>query len=71
MIGSNDITLETHLQNHAEPAYLTKIKFTFPNGIVLRSILPFCEENIDGDILMIICSVGNPFEAHEQVKTLW
>ncbi|XP_012234864.1 integrin alpha-9-like [Linepithema humile] len=66
MIGSNDIALETHLQNHAEPAYLTKIIFTFPDGIVLRSILPFCEEDTDGDALMIICSVGNPFETDEQ-----
>ncbi|XP_011701218.1 PREDICTED: integrin alpha-3-like [Wasmannia auropunctata] len=66
IIGSNDITLETRLRNYAEPAYLTTIAFNFPKEIVLRSILPFCEENTDGDILLVICDVGNPFGTDEQ-----
>ncbi|XP_018358282.1 PREDICTED: integrin alpha-PS3-like isoform X1 [Trachymyrmex cornetzi] len=66
IIGSNDITLETHLKNYAEPAYLTTIVFTLPKEIVLRSILSFCEEDTDEDILTVICNVGNPFGTDEQ-----
>ncbi|KYM88635.1 Integrin alpha-PS3 [Atta colombica] len=66
IIGSNDITLETHLKNYAEPAYLTTIVFILPKEIVLRSILSFCEEDTDEDILMVICNVGNPFGTNEQ-----
>ncbi|XP_072751774.1 integrin alpha-9 isoform X2 [Anoplolepis gracilipes] len=66
VIGSNDITLEIHLENRAEPAYLTKIVFTFPENIVLRSILPFCEEDTEGDTLIVICKVDNPLEKNEQ-----
>ncbi|XP_011057896.1 PREDICTED: integrin alpha-PS3-like [Acromyrmex echinatior] len=66
IIGSNDITFETHLKNYAEPAYLTTIVFTLPKEIVLRSILSFCEEDTDEDILTVICNVGNPFGTDEQ-----
>ncbi|XP_018304279.1 integrin alpha-8 [Mycetomoellerius zeteki] len=65
IIGSNDITLETHLRNYAE-AYLTTIVFTLPKEIVLRSILSFCEEDTNKDILMVICNIGNPFGTNEQ-----
>lgn len=70
VIGSNDITLEIRLENCAEPAYLTIIVFIFPEGIVLRSILPFCEEDTDGDNLMVICNVSNPLGMNEQVLTI-
>ncbi|XP_029667439.1 integrin alpha-4-like isoform X1 [Formica exsecta] len=66
VIGSNDIILEIRLENCAEPAYLTIIVFIFPEGIVLRSILPFCEEDTDGDNLMVICNVSNPLGMNEQ-----
>ncbi|XP_011255360.1 integrin alpha-9 [Camponotus floridanus] len=66
VIGSDDITLEIHLENRAEPAYLTSIVFIFPEGIILRSILPFCEEDTDGDNLIVICNIGNPFGMNEQ-----
>ncbi|XP_018399144.1 PREDICTED: integrin alpha-9-like [Cyphomyrmex costatus] len=66
VIGSNDITLETCIKNSAEPAYLTTIVFTLPKEIVLRSILSFCDENTDEDILIVICNVGNPFGTDEQ-----
>lgn len=68
MIGSNDITLEIHLENRAEPAYLTLIVFIFPESIVLRSILPFCEEDEDGDNLIVNCNIGNPLGMNEQVN---
>jgi len=70
IIGSNDITVETHLKNYAEPAYLMTIVFILPKEIVLRSILSFCEEDTDEDILMVICNVGNPFGTDEQVERL-
>ncbi|KAL6254197.1 hypothetical protein P5V15_014819 [Pogonomyrmex californicus] len=66
VIGSNDIILETHLENYAEPAYLTTITFILPKRIVLRSILPFCEEDMNEDILTVICNVGNPLGTYEQ-----
>ncbi|KAG5336226.1 ITAM protein, partial [Acromyrmex heyeri] len=66
IIGSNDITFETHLKNYAEPAYLTTIVFTLPKEILLRSILSFCEEDTDEDILTVICNVGNPFGTDEE-----
>ncbi|KAL6443318.1 hypothetical protein ACFW04_002895 [Cataglyphis niger] len=66
VIGSNDITLEVHLENCAEPAYLTTIVCIFPEGIVLRSILPFCEEDTNEDNLMVFCNVGNPLGMNEQ-----
>ncbi|XP_071627981.1 integrin alpha-5-like [Temnothorax longispinosus] len=66
VIGSNDITLETSLKNFAEPAYLTTIVFTLPKEIVLRSILPFCEEDTDDDTLTVICNVGNPLGMYEE-----
>ncbi|TGZ45907.1 Metalloendopeptidase mitochondrial [Temnothorax longispinosus] len=67
VIGSNDITLETSLKNFAEPAYLTTIVFTLPKEIVLRSILPFCEEDTDDDTLTVICNVGNPLGMYEEI----
>lgn len=70
MIGSDDITLEIYLENQAEPAYLTSIVFIFPEGIILRSILPFCEEDTDGDNLIVICNIGNPLGMNEQVSTI-
>lgn len=70
VIGSNDITLEIRLRNYAEPAYLTTIVFILPKEIVLRSILPFCEEDTDGNNLTVICNVGNPLGTDEQVKVV-
>lgn len=70
MIGSDDITLEMHLANRAEPAYLTSVVFIFPEGVILRSILPFCEEDPDGDNSIVICSIGNPFGINEQVSII-
>lgn len=70
VIGSNDIVLETYLVNYAEPAYLTTIIFTFPYGIVLRSILPSCEENTEETTLVVTCNVGNPLGTNEQVKNI-
>jgi len=70
VIGSNDIILETSLENHAEPAYLTTIVFTFPDDIVLRSILPSCEENMDNQNLMVTCNVANPLGANKKVMTI-
>ncbi|XP_014481090.1 PREDICTED: integrin alpha-9-like [Dinoponera quadriceps] len=65
VIGSNDITLEASLTNHAEPAYLTTVAFILPRGIVLRSILPSCQEDTVGDNLTVTCSVGNPLGKDE------
>ncbi|XP_020292418.1 integrin alpha-PS3-like isoform X2 [Pseudomyrmex gracilis] len=65
-IGSNDIILETVLENHDELAYLTTIAFTFPNGIILHSILPSCEEDRNGNILIVVCEVSNPLKTNEQ-----
>jgi len=70
VIGSNDIILEACLENHAEPAYLTTIVFTFPDDITLRSILPSCEEDTDNQSLMVICNVANPLGANKKVKTM-
>lgn len=70
MIGSNDISLEASLVNHAEPAYLTTIAFILPQGIVLRSILPSCEEDTVGDNLTITCTAGNPLEKDELVRAI-
>ncbi|XP_011863449.1 PREDICTED: integrin alpha-PS3-like isoform X2 [Vollenhovia emeryi] len=66
VIGSNDITLETRLRNYAEPAYYTTIVFTLPKKVVLRSILPFCEEDMNAGILTVICNAGNPLGTDEQ-----
>ncbi|KAH0945019.1 hypothetical protein HN011_005493 [Eciton burchellii] len=66
VIGSNDIILEACLENHAEPAYLTTIVFTFPDDITLRSILPSCEEDTDNQSLMVICNVANPLGANKK-----
>ncbi|XP_011151181.1 integrin alpha-PS3 [Harpegnathos saltator] len=65
VIGSNDITLEASLMNQAEPSYLTTIAFTLPQNIVLRSILPYCQEDTVGDNLTVICNVGNPLGKDE------
>ncbi|XP_032681559.1 integrin alpha-PS3-like isoform X2 [Odontomachus brunneus] len=65
IIGSNDITLTASLVNHAEPSYLTMITFTLPYGIVLRSILPSCQEDTVGNKLAITCNVGNPLGKDE------
>lgn len=68
MIGSNDIALEANLINYAEPAYLVAIIFTFPYGIILRSILPSCEENTEEITLVVTCNISNPLGTNEQVK---
>lgn len=70
VIGSNDITLEASLMNHAEPSYLTMIAFTLPHDIVLRSILPSCQEDTVGDNLTITCNAGNPLGKDERVRTI-
>ncbi|KOC68174.1 Integrin alpha-9 [Habropoda laboriosa] len=59
VIGSTDISLEINLKNHGEPAYLTTLEFTFPKGVVLRSILTSCQEDTSKENLLIICDMGN------------
>ncbi|XP_024225722.1 integrin alpha-PS5 isoform X3 [Bombus impatiens] len=60
VIGSSDISLEISLKNYGEPAYLTILEFTLPERIMLRSILPFCQEDNSKENLIVICDTGNP-----------
>ncbi|XP_011336748.1 integrin alpha-PS3 isoform X2 [Ooceraea biroi] len=67
LIGSNDIILEVYLENHAEPAYLATIVFIFPDNVVLRSILPFCEEeHTERHSLIVRCNVANPLGTNKK-----
>ncbi|XP_043283183.1 integrin alpha-8-like [Venturia canescens] len=68
IIGSDDLSLELVIGNHAEPAYLATVKFYIPKGITLRSILPSCQEDTDGETLLVICDIGNPLGALMQKK---
>ncbi|XP_076659028.1 integrin alpha-PS3-like [Halictus rubicundus] len=65
-IGSTDVNLEVNLKNHGEPAYLAMLQFTIPNGIVLRSILPSCQEDTSKTNLLVACEVGNPLWKGEE-----
>ncbi|KAH0545928.1 integrin alpha-PS3-like isoform X1 [Cotesia glomerata] len=60
IIGSKDISLEIILKNEAEPAYLTTISIDLPHNIYLSSVLPFCNENTDGEFVKVTCDAGNP-----------
>ncbi|XP_078049489.1 integrin alpha-4 [Augochlora pura] len=66
VIGSTDVKLEVNLKNYGEPAYLTMLQFTIPKGVVLRSILPSCQEDTSKTNLLIICDVGNPLWKGEE-----
>ncbi|XP_043529177.1 integrin alpha-5-like isoform X1 [Frieseomelitta varia] len=66
VIGSSDISLEINLKNYGEPAYLAMLEFTFPKGIILRSILPFCHEDNSKENLIVICDTGNPIWNEEE-----
>ncbi|OAD59083.1 Integrin alpha-4 [Eufriesea mexicana] len=66
VIGSNDISLEINLKNHEEPAYLTMLEFTFPVGVMLRSILTSCQEDASKENLIVICGMGNPIWKEEE-----
>ncbi|KOX74187.1 Integrin alpha-4 [Melipona quadrifasciata] len=66
VIGSSDISLEITLKNYGEPAYLAMLEFTFPKGIILRSILPFCHEDNSKENLIVICDTGNPIWNEEE-----
>lgn len=68
VIGSNDISLEISLKNHEEPAYLAMLEFAFPVGVMLRSILPSCQEDASKENLIVICAVGNPIWKEEEVS---
>ncbi|KAG7199784.1 hypothetical protein KM043_000447 [Ampulex compressa] len=66
IIGSGDISLEATLENDAEPAYLSSVTFILPRGIVLRSLLPYCQEDRIGSSVTVACTLGNPFEDGEK-----
>ncbi|CAL7946483.1 unnamed protein product [Xylocopa violacea] len=66
VVGSGDISLEVNLKNYGEPAYLTTVEFAIPKGVVLRSILPSCREEISKDNLIVICDSGNPIWEEEE-----
>ncbi|XP_033341315.2 integrin alpha-5 [Megalopta genalis] len=66
VIGSTDVKLEVNLKNYGEPAYLTMLQFTIPKGVVLRSILPSCQEDTSKTNLLITCDVGNPLWKGEE-----
>ncbi|XP_076177580.1 integrin alpha-8-like isoform X2 [Ptiloglossa arizonensis] len=66
VIGSTDINLEVSLKNHGEPAYLTTLEFTVPKGVILRSILPSCQEDTSKETLMVFCEAGNPLWKGEE-----
>lgn len=66
IIGSNDISLKINLKNYGEPAYLTILEFKFPERVILRSILPSCQEDISKENLIVICDVGNPIWKEEE-----
>lgn len=68
IIGSNDISLKINLKNYGEPAYLTTLEFIFPERVILRSILPSCQEDISKENLIVICDIGNPIWEEEEVK---
>lgn len=67
IIGSSDISLEINLKNHGEPAYLATLEFMFPEGVVLRSILPSCLEDMCQETLIVVCDAGNPIWKGEEV----
>ncbi|XP_076668792.1 integrin alpha-8-like isoform X2 [Andrena cerasifolii] len=66
VIGSTDINLEINLSNHGEPAYLTTLEFVLPKGILLRSILPSCQEDTSKKNLIVTCDAGNPLGKEER-----
>ncbi|XP_031775383.1 integrin alpha-5-like isoform X3 [Apis florea] len=66
IIGSNDISLKINLKNYGEPAYLTTLEFIFPERVILRSILPSCQEDISKENLIVICDIGNPIWKEEE-----
>ncbi|CAK9807089.1 Integrin alpha-8 [Anthophora quadrimaculata] len=66
IIGSTDISLEINLKNSGEPAYLTTLEFTFPEGVTLRSILTSCQEDTSKEALLVICDIGNPIWNEEE-----
>lgn len=65
VIGSEDIDLLISLKNHGEPSYLITVEFTFPENVLLRSILPSCREDSLKNNLIVICDVGNPLWREE------
>ncbi|CAG5093840.1 Similar to ITGA6: Integrin alpha-6 (Homo sapiens) [Cotesia congregata] len=67
IIGSKDISLEIILKNEAEPAYLTTISIDLPHNIYLSSVLPYCNENTDGEIVKVTCDAGNPLTGTPRV----
>ncbi|XP_015435254.1 PREDICTED: integrin alpha-PS3-like [Dufourea novaeangliae] len=66
IVGSTEVNLEISLKNYGEPAYLTTLQFTFPKGVILRSILPFCQEDTSKDKLLVFCEAGNPLWKGEE-----
>lgn len=66
VVSSNDVSFEVALENSAEPAYLTVLVFVLPQGVALRSILPFCHENATDGNLTVTCDVGNPLGEGEK-----